>query len=245
MPGRSALVESPHSSSRPSRPSSASRADVRRHAVHRRLVELVVARDQRRAELAGQRHRERVRDRVGHLHHLHRERPGVEGRAGEHVLHGTSLQAVLVELRAHHRRGQRAAVDRRRAVELAQHEGQRAHVVLVPVGEHDRLDVVGALAQVGEVGQHEVDPELVGRGEHQARCPRPRSGRRTRRPSCSCRSRPARRAGGPGACRAAQTRGQQAVPLERGADHGLSSSRPQRAGAAGRRPRGRPCSVRP
>jgi hypothetical protein len=40
-------------------------------------------------------------------------------------------------------------------------------VVLVAVGQHDRLDVVRALAQVGEVGQDEVDPELVGRREHQ------------------------------------------------------------------------------
>ena len=40
-------------------------------------------------------------------------------------------------------------------------------MVLVAVREHDRLDVLGALAQVGEVRQHEVDAELVGRGEHQ------------------------------------------------------------------------------
>ena len=51
-PGRSAFVESPQSSSSRSRPSSASLRDVRGHAVHRRLVELVVARHQHRAELA-------------------------------------------------------------------------------------------------------------------------------------------------------------------------------------------------
>ena len=141
--------------------------DVRRHAVHRRLVELVVARHQHRAELGGERDGERVRDRVGHLHHLDGERPGVEGLAGQHVLDLNVLQAVLVELRAHHRRRERPAVDHRGAVQLAQHEGQRAHVVLVAVGEHDRLDVVLPLAQVGEVGQHEVDPELVGGREHQ------------------------------------------------------------------------------
>ena len=77
-PARSALVESPHSSSRPSRPELGEPRDVGGHAVHRRLVELVVAGDQRRAELAGQRHGERVRDRVGHLHHLDLERPGLE-----------------------------------------------------------------------------------------------------------------------------------------------------------------------
>ena len=40
-------------------------------------------------------------------------------------------------------------------------------MVLVAVGEDDRLDVVGALAQVGEVGQHEVDPVHLGGREHQ------------------------------------------------------------------------------
>ena len=70
----------------------------------------------------------------------------------KHVLDVGVLQPVLVELRAHHRRGERAAVDGRRMVQLPEHERQRAHVVLVAVGEHDRLEVVSALAQVGEVG---------------------------------------------------------------------------------------------
>ena len=66
---------------------------------------------------------------------------------------------MLVELRADHADRQLAAVDHRRLADLAQHVGQRADVVLVAVGEDDRLDVVGAVAQVGEVGQDEVDPE--------------------------------------------------------------------------------------
>ena len=37
------------------------------------------------------------------------------------------------------------------------------------VRDHDRLDVVDARAQVGEVGQHEVDAELLGGREAQAR----------------------------------------------------------------------------
>ena len=40
-------------------------------------------------------------------------------------------------------------------------------MVLVAVGEHDRLDVIRALAQVGEIGQHQIDAELVGGREHQ------------------------------------------------------------------------------
>ena len=48
-PGRSALVESPQSSSRPSRAQLGQAADVGRLAVDRRLVELVVAGDEHRA----------------------------------------------------------------------------------------------------------------------------------------------------------------------------------------------------
>ena len=40
-------------------------------------------------------------------------------------------------------------------------------MVLVAVGEDDALDAVGVLAQVGEVGEDEVDAGHVGVGEHQ------------------------------------------------------------------------------
>ena len=41
-------------------------------------------------------------------------------------------------------------------------------MVLVAVGDDDRLDVARALAQIGEVGQHEIDADHLGRGEAQA-----------------------------------------------------------------------------
>src|SRR4051794_35534588 len=41
-------------------------------------------------------------------------------------------------------------------------------MVLVGVSKDDRLDVLRALAEVGEVRQDEIDAELVGRREHQA-----------------------------------------------------------------------------
>ncbi len=78
-------------------------------------------------------------------------------------------ELVLVELGADHPDRQQAAVDHRRHADLAEHVGQRPDVVLVAVGEDDRLDVVCALAQVGEVGQHEVDPVHLGGREHQPR----------------------------------------------------------------------------
>ena len=143
--------------------------DVGRRAVDRGLVELVVAGDEHRAELGAQRDRARVGDRVGHVDELERERSERQLLAGREVLELAVAQVVLVELRARHRDREPAAVHGRRAAaaELAQHPRQRAEMVLVTVGDDDRLDVVGPLAQVAEVGQHEVDPEHVGGREAQ------------------------------------------------------------------------------
>ena len=62
------------------------------------------------------------------------------------------------------RERQRRAVDRDR--DVAQQEGQAAGVVLVRVGEQDGFDPIGVVAEVGEVGQDEVDAGHVGVGEH-------------------------------------------------------------------------------
>jgi hypothetical protein len=52
--------------------------------------------------------------------------------------------------------------------ELAQDPRQAADVVLVAVGEHDRVDLVAAVEQVGEVGDDEVDAVHLGGGEADA-----------------------------------------------------------------------------
>jgi hypothetical protein len=144
--------------------------DVGRLAVDRRLVELVVAGQQDRAELAGQRDGAGVGDRVRHVDQLERERPELDLIAGIEVDQLDVAELVLVELRARHRHRQRPAVDRRRRLraQLAQHPRQRAEVILVAVCDDDRLDVRGALEQVGEVGQDEVDADHLGRREAQA-----------------------------------------------------------------------------
>jgi hypothetical protein len=49
-----------------------------------------------------------------------------------------------------------------------QEELDAADVVLVAVGGDERDDAVGVLAQVGEVGQDQVDAVHVGFGEHEA-----------------------------------------------------------------------------
>ena len=50
--------------------------------------------------------------------------------------------------------------------QVAQQVGQPAGVVLVPVGEDDAIHALGVLAQVGEVGQHEVHAGHLEVGEH-------------------------------------------------------------------------------
>ena len=143
--------------------------DVRRPTVDRRLIEAVVAGDQDRAEVGMQGDRPGVGDRVRHVDHLDLERARLDPLAELEHRQRRLAQLVLLELRAHQADRQRAAVDRRRHPDLAEHVGQRSDVVLVRVGEHDRLDLVGAAAQVVEVRQHEVDSEHLRCREHQPR----------------------------------------------------------------------------
>ena len=78
---------------------------------------------------------------------------------------GAAEQTGLVDAVGGQAERERRAVDRERAV--AQQVRQAADVVLVAVGGDARLDAVGVLAQVREVGQDEVDAVHVGVGEHQ------------------------------------------------------------------------------
>ena len=149
-------------------PSSASRDMSAGLAVDRGLVELVVAGQQHRAQLGGEDDAAHVGDRVREVDQLEPEGAGLDLLARRQLLQRRVGEFVLVELGADHADGQLAAVDHRRRADLPHHVGQRADVVLVAVGEDDRLDVVGAVAQVGEVGQDEIDAEHLGGREHQA-----------------------------------------------------------------------------
>ena len=77
---------------------------------------------------------------------------------------GPTGQAGLVDPVPGQAQGELRAVDG--DGQVPQEEGQATGVVLVAVGEHDGVDPVGVLAQVGEVGQDQVDPGHVGVGEH-------------------------------------------------------------------------------
>jgi hypothetical protein len=116
--------------------------DVRGHAVDRRLVELVVTRDEHGAELRPHRHREGVGDRVGHVDELDVERAQLEVLAGLDVLEVDLAQAVLVELGPCHRGGERPPEDGDVGAQLPQDPGQGADVILVAVRDDDALDVV-------------------------------------------------------------------------------------------------------
>ena len=194
---------------------------VGRRAADRRLVELVVAGEQDGPELAAQDHPDHVRDRVRQVDELDLERARLHLLARREHLEIRLAQPVLVELGARHRDRQLAAVDHghRRLPQVAQHPRQRADVVLVPVGDDDRLDVLDVLAQVREVRAARGRCPSSRRSGSAGRSRPRRSCRRTRRRSCSCRSRRRPPAGGRAGCRS--RRGgplEQPVALEHRAD---------------------------
>ena len=141
-------------------------AEVGDPAVERQLVHLEVAGVQHRAGRGPDRHAERIRDRVVDREELARERPELLGLALPH-LEGERLDPVLLQLALDQREGQPGA-DQRHVRLLAQQVRHRADVVLVAVGEDDRVEVVPAVPQVAEVGQDQVDAGLLGLGEQHA-----------------------------------------------------------------------------
>jgi hypothetical protein len=124
------------------------------------VVELVVARVHDPPARCLQHHRDVVRDRVRHPDEVQRERTDLDRRVRRIDLLELRRvrQAVLVELRLdqpEREPGREHAAD----LDLAQHVRERADVVLMPVREHDRVhpDVL----EVAEVGQHEIDAEVL------------------------------------------------------------------------------------
>ena len=77
------------------------------------------------------------------------------------------VELVLLDLVAEEAARQRRRVDRH-ARELREDVRQRADVVLVRVGDEERLDVGAALLEIGDVGDDEVDAEHLLVGEHEA-----------------------------------------------------------------------------
>ena len=143
-------------------------ADVGLEAVDGRVVELPVARVE---DAPGGRlddDRDAVGDRVGHPHELELERADLHA-----VAVGVGLaqrrrgaEAVLVELRLHHRERQ-LGPDHLCRLDLAEDVRQRADVILVAVREHDREQ--RPVLEVREVRQDEVDAEVLVPRERESR----------------------------------------------------------------------------
>ncbi len=127
-------------------------------AVDRRVVDLEVARVQERALIGVQRDRDRVGDRVRDAHELGAERADLHRLAVRIDLDQLRVvaDAVLVELGLDQPERQARAPDLGDA-DLAHQVRQRADVILVAVRQDDGAQRAGRVAQVAEVGQHEID----------------------------------------------------------------------------------------
>ena len=95
------------------------------------------------------------------------ERPDVDLVARVEGQERVVVELVLLDLVAQQAAGQGRGVDRH-ARELREHVRQGADVVLVGVGDEERLDVGAALLEIGDVGDDEVDAEHLLVGEHQS-----------------------------------------------------------------------------
>ena len=143
------------------------RAQVGDPAVERQLVHLEVAGVQHQPGAGADRDRQRVGDRV-----VDRDELEVEGAErdpvalGDDVLRGL-LEPVLLQLRAEQRQRQLRA-DEGDVLPLAEEVRRRADVVLVAVGEDERLDVVEPVPDRLEVGEDQVDARVVLLGEEHA-----------------------------------------------------------------------------
>ena len=127
-------------------------------AVDRRVVDLEIAGVQDRALVGVQRDGHGVRDRVRDAHELGLERADLHRLAVRVDLDQLRVvsHAVLVELRLDQAERQPRAPDLGHA-DLAHQVRQRADVILVAVREDDGPQRARRVAQVAEVGQHEVD----------------------------------------------------------------------------------------
>ena len=134
-------------------------ADVRLEAVDGRVVELPVARVHDAARSRLEHDRDAVRDRVRDADEVEGERADLDLLAGLGLLQPRrGGEAVLVELRLDQPERQ-LRPDHDVAVDLAEEVRQPADVILVAVREHDRADA--AVAQVADVGEDEVDAEVL------------------------------------------------------------------------------------
>ncbi len=140
--------------------------EIRAAAVDRRMVELEVAGSHDSAHRCVERHAHRVRDRMADAERLDPEGPDLELVAGIEGQERVVVELVLLDLDAQQAACQRGCVHRH-AREVRQDIWQPAHVILVGVCDQERLDLVAVFAQVGDIGDDQVDPEHLLVREHE------------------------------------------------------------------------------
>ena len=142
---------------------------VGRLALHRRAVDLEVARVHDDARGRAHHERARVGDRVSCVHPFDFEAAQRARIAGRTVC--SSVVSMSPCSRSLLRRNPSvSAVPYTGTGRRGSTYGQRADVVLVAVGQHDAADVADALLQPCDVRDHQVDAEHLLLREHQARC---------------------------------------------------------------------------
>ena len=142
-------------------------AEVGDPAVERQLVHLEVAGVQDGAGRGADRDGERVGDRVVDGDELAVERAELLGLALLRPRACSGLIRCSCSLPSISARVSREPISGMSGF-LAQQVRHRADVVLVAVGQDDRLDVVPAVPEVAEVRQDQVDAGLLGVGEQHA-----------------------------------------------------------------------------
>ena len=136
--------------------------DVGAEAVHRRVVELPVARVQHAAGVGLDQDRDVVRNGVRHAHELEAERAELERRPLRVDLAqlGRAEQAVLVQLRLDEAERQAGRPDLG-DLDLPHQIRQPPDVVLVRMRQHDRAKPARAVPEIREVREDEVDAEVL------------------------------------------------------------------------------------
>ena len=133
--------------------------------VNRRLIDLEVARVDDGADRRRDGEGHAVRHTVRDSDELDRERANRDRLARLDDLQSIAhIDAVFFELWFDERQRHRRSIDR--AVEVWQHVRYRTDVIFVAVGEDERLDLVPPRLEVGEIGNDQVDAELIGIREH-------------------------------------------------------------------------------
>ena len=163
-------------------------------AVERRLIDLEISRVQHQPARRLDRHRHAVGHAVRHPDELERERPDRDAvvRLHPHEPRG-GVQTVLLQLGLDQGQRERRTVDR--AADVGQHVRDRRRYG--PRGRvsarSPRCRTAAAAASRGSRDPRRAAPAPGTSHPHQSGWPC----RRRRRPSCSCRTRQARRAGSP------------------------------------------------